>query len=591
METSQLLARLYKYTDQSQRDMKLATLYSFLNKLFDIAPELLIGVAVDLVVRKQDSLIASFGLQSPMEQLGVLALLTFSIWSFESLFQYLYSVKWKNIAQKLQHILRLDSYKHLQSLDMSWLEKNRIGNLQTVINDDINQLERFIDTGLNDIIQILSSTVLIGAIFFYLQPLLASCSLFPIPFIIWGVWFFRKQIEPRYTKVRECAGVLGSRIQSNILGMSVIKSYGAEDYQLAKLMVDSRQYQEANKSAIRVSSAFIPVIRVVILAGFLITLIGGGWMTISGTLPVGSYSAMVFLTQRFLWPFTHLGQMIDNFSRAQASAKRVFQLLDTPSEITTKLSFSPMDKPTRGEITFQKVSFAYQEKPILKKIQMKIPTGSRVALVGSSGGGKSTLVKLLIRFYDPIEGHITLDGKPIKDLSLQDLRDQISYVSQDAIIFPGTVSENIAFGCSHPQQEKIERAAQMASLHRFISRDLEKGYETQLGERGQKLSGGQRQRLSIARAIYRDAPVVVFDEATSAVDNETEIMILGALENWLRQRTTIMIAHRLSTVVQCDQIYVIEEGNIVEQGTHQELVKKHSSKYSRLWKLQTGQWG
>ena len=248
--------RLYHYAASSKHDMRLGSLYSFLNKVFDIAPELLIGVAVDLVVRKKTSLIAQAGITDPSTQLMVLGALTFCIWALESLFQYLYSVKWKRVAQQLQHLLRVDTYTHLQRLELSWLARNRTGNIQTVINDDVNQLERFVDTGFNEIIQIVSSTILIGAVFIFLSPVLALGTIIPIPLILLGVFWFRRKLQPRYAKVREMAGHVGARVQSNIIGMSIIKSYGAEQFQIDAVARDSRAYQAANEAAIRVSSAF-----------------------------------------------------------------------------------------------------------------------------------------------------------------------------------------------------------------------------------------------------------------------------------------------------------------------------------------------
>ena len=586
---SSILGRIYRYSDDCRSEIRLGILYSFLNKLFDVAPELLIGVAVDLVVRQENSLIAHLGIKEPIQQLLFLGSVTFVVWLFESLFQYLYSIKWKNVAQKLQHALRLDTYAHIQKLDMEWLQKNPVGSLQTILNDDVNQLERFIDNGFNDIVQIVSSTVLIGFIFLYLSPIIALGTVLPIPFILLGVVFFQKKIQPRYSKVREQAGILGSRIETNLTGISVIKSYTAEDFQYQNLLKDSLNYRKANEHAIRVSSAFIPLIRIVILAGFLITLILGGWMTMQGTLPVGSYSALVFLTQRFLWPFTFLGQLIDNFSRAKASAIRIFHLLDTSVNVEFEKDLNLNALPTvKGEIALQNIHFAYEDKyPVFSDFSLNIPRNKMVALVGHTGSGKSTLIKLLLRFYKPQQGKILFDGQTMDEFPVAYLRKNIAYVSQDIIMFPGDIEQNIAFADPNPDHKRVVAAAKVARADDFIEK-LPNKYQTAIGEKGYKLSGGQRQRISIARAIYKDSPILIFDEATSNIDNKTEVLIKQALAEISKNKTTIVIAHRLSTIVHADLIYVLEDGKVIGQGSHQELLE-HSTYYSHLWGLQTGE--
>ncbi|MBC61499.1 MAG: ABC transporter [Zetaproteobacteria bacterium] len=585
---SSAISFLYSYSSESRKRVRAGITYSFLNKLFDIAPELLIGVAVDLVVRKEQSLIADFGFESIESQLFILGFVTFLIWAFESFFQYLYSINWRNLAQYLQAKIRSDLFLHIQNLDMKWFESKEVGNIQTVVNDDINQLERFIDTGINEIIQILSSTILIGTVFFFLSPVLALGTVLPVPFILFGVYFFQKNIEPRYLKVRTKAGILGATIESVLSGIMVIKSYGAEKFMLDKVNSNSESYRKSNEEAIKLSAAFIPLIRIVILCGFLITLLLGGWMTLKGELPVGSYSAMVFLTQRFLWPFTYLGQVIDNYSRAKASTRRVMDILHTPYTIKNLENHKSLGKKLQGHVSFENVDFAYDGQPLLfSQLNLNLEAGKMAAFVGATGSGKSTLIKMLLRFYEPEAGTITIDKIPIKDLSIDQLRGSISLVSQDTILFPGTVLENIAFCHDRPDKDKVEAASKAAGAHDFI-KSLSHGYETYVGGKGKKLSGGQRQRISIARALYKDSPVVIFDEATSSIDNETETFIQKSVEKLLRGRTIILIAHRLSTVRNADRIYVLNNARVMEEGKHFELIEKNGF-YSKLWKLQIGQ--
>lgn len=582
-----IVTRIYRYSQDSKRDLKLGVLYSFLNKLFDIAPELLIGVAVDLVVRKQDSLIAKVGISDPMTQLLLLGTITFLIWGCESIFQYLYSVKWKNAAQKLQHQIRINAYSHIQKLDIDWLNKKKTGDLQTVLNDDINQLERFINTGFNEIIQILSSTVLIGLIFFYLAPVLALGTTVPVPFILLAVFYFQKKIQPRYSQVREKAGHLGARIETNLTGMSIIKSFTAEKYQLEQIENDSTNYREANQKAITLSSAFIPLVRIMILMGFLFTLMLGGWMTFQDELPIGSYSALIFLTQRFLWPFTYLGQMLDNFSRAKASSLRIFELLDTPINVEKEYKKNLVNEKFEGSIHFENVNFSYEKNhPVFSNLNLTIPKNKMTALVGPTGSGKSTLIKIILRFYNINDGKILINSHELDKFSIQQIRQNISYVSQDTNLFPGTITDNIAFGIKYPDMKKIEKAAKVARADSFVS-SLPDGYNTEVGERGYKLSGGQRQRITIARAVYKDAPILIFDEATSSIDNKTEILIQEALQEIAQHKTTIVIAHRLSTIRKSHLIYVFDKGKIIEQGQHQDLIKQKTH-YAQLWNLQTG---
>lgn len=582
----QAIMRLFSYAKPYRKDIYLASLYSFLNKLFDILPEVLIGIAVDTVVNRNTSLLAKLGLATAYHQLIFLGILTFLIWSFESLFQYLYSIKWRNLAQILQHKLRLDAYTHIQNADVSYFESSSTGNLTSILNDDINQLERFFDNGINTIIQVLSAAILISTIFFILAPKLALMAIAPIPLILFGAYYFRGLIGPRYALVRAKAGELSARFLNNISGIATIKSYTAEDYEVTSLTQQSLAYQQANASAIKISSAVIPVIRIAILIGFLATLVYGGWITLEGKLAVGAYSVLVFLTQRLLWPFTNLADIVDQYYRAMASADRVLNLLKIPIQVISGTYLHPTEH-CKGEIRFEHVGFFYQAgQNILHDIDMLIPAGQTVAFVGSTGSGKSTLVKLLMRFYDPTSGRILLDGRDLIDFNLNDLRKNIGYVSQDIFLFDGSIADNIAYGSFAATRADIEAAAKLAEAHEFITQ-LPQAYDTLIGERGQRLSGGQRQRLSIARALLKNPPVLILDEATSAVDNETESAIQRSLDKIVVNRTTILIAHRLSTVRKAHKIYVLDKGRIIEQGSHDELVASRGI-YADLWALQTG---
>lgn len=582
------LRRLWRYTDHHQKQITLATLYSILNKVFDLAPPILIGAAVDVVVQREASFIADLGITNVATQLWVLAGLTVLAWGLESLFQYAYQLKWRNLAQTIQHELRVDSYSHVQGLELSYFEDRSTGGLMSILNNDINQLERFLDTGANDILQVLTTVIVIGTIFLSAAPSIGWLALLPMPLVVWGSIRFQQRIAPRYAAVRERVGALNSQLSNNLSGIATIKSYTAESHEVERVRIESDHYRESNQEAIALSSAFVPLIRMVIMAGFIVIMVFGGQQALAGEMSVAVYSVLVFLTQRLLWPLTRLGNTLDLYQRAMASTTRVLDLLHTEPEMEDGEISLPVRR-VQGEVVFDDVTFCYKgdDRPVLKDLSLRVPAGETAAIVGATGAGKSTVVKLLLRFYDVQQGKICLDGHDLRTLEMGDLRNAIGFVSQDVFLFHGTVKENVAYGSFDASMEEIVAAAKIAEAHEFIM-DLPQGYETIVGERGQKLSGGQRQRISIARAVLKDPPVLLLDEATSAVDNETEAAIQRSLERIVVDRTTIVIAHRLSTVRNADRIFVLEQGKLREQGRHEQLLALDGI-YAALWRVQTGE--
>ncbi len=576
------LQRLLAYGRQYRGQTWQAAISSVFNKLCDVAPEILIGMAVDVVVKKQDSFIATLGIRDVEQQLVILTMITVVVWVLESLSQYVYTNLWRNLSQKIQHNLRLDAYGHIQSLDLAYFENQSTGNLMSILGDDINQLERFLDVGANEIIQVLTNAIVIGGVFFVLAPTLAWWSMVPIPIIIIGSIWFQKTLAPYYSNVREKVGLLNSRLANNLGGITTIKSFTTEAYELDRVRADSEAYRQSNRRAIRVSAAFVPLIRMAVLFSFTMTLLLGGIAAVKGELGVGTYSILIYLTQRLLWPLTRLGETLDLYQRGMASTNRVMDLLDTPIAIDSGSLTLPH---IRGEIELADVTFAYPDRStVVNKLSLKIPAGETIAIVGATGSGKSTLVKLLLRLYEINSGTITLDGLNIQDLHLADLRRSIGLVSQDVFLFHGSVRENIAYGTPNADLEAVIAAAKIAEADDFIDR-LPDRYDTIVGERGQKLSGGQRQRIAIARAVLKNPPILILDEATSAVDNETEAAIQRSLDRITVNRTTIAIAHRLSTIRNAHCIYVMEHGELVEAGTHDELLALNKI-YARLWNIQ-----
>jgi ATP-binding cassette subfamily B protein len=580
------LKRLWNYARNRRSLIIRASAWSVLNKAMDIAPPFLIGMAIDVVVRQEGSFLADLGITDPRAQLVFLALVSFVVWALESLFEYLLGVDWRNLAQMIQDELRVDTYTHMQHLELGYFEERSSGDLMAVLNDDVNQLERFLDIGANEVIQMLTTVVLIGAAFFIIAPSVAWLAFLPVPFILWGSFRFQRRIEPRYTVVRDEAAGINALLANNLGGIATIKAFTAESREVARVADASDRYRSANSEAIRLSSAFSPLIRIAILVGFTATLVWGGFLVLDGSLNVGLYSVMVFLTQRLLWPLTSLGQTFDLYQRAMASTKRIFTVLDTEPRLRDGVA-PFVAGGARGDIEFDGIRFGYVPGyPVLQDVSVKIPAGQTTAFVGSTGSGKTTVIKLMLRFYDPDSGAVRFDGVDLRSMRREELRRSIALVSQDVFLFYGTVRENISYGRPDAPFPDVEWAARTAEAHEFIL-ELPQGYDTIVGERGQKLSGGQRQRLSIARALLTDSPVLILDEATSAVDNETEAAIQRSLARVADDRTMVVIAHRLSTIRHADRIHVLEDGRIVESGTHDDLVD-HDGVYRTLWRVQTG---
>ena len=579
--------RLLSHMQGHKKTIRLASLCSITNKIWDLAPPLLIGLAVDVVVLQEDSFLAGVGFTDPWNQLILLSVLTFVIWGLESLFEYFYGVLWRNLAQTVQHELRLDTFNHVQKQGMGWFDERQKGDILAILNDDINQLERFLDKGANDLLQVSTTVIVVGAVFLFISWEVAMLAILPIPLIVWGSFKYQRSLEPKYGEVRDAAGKMNALLENDLSGMSTIQSFTSEDIEVARVGALSEAYRQANKKAIRLSAAFTPLIRMAILCGFTATLLLGGWYTLDGVLAVGAYSVLVFMTQRLLWPLTRLGETFDLYQRAMASSTRVLDVLTSEIEISQGDVKPDKDKIMKSDIKFQNVDFAYANRDnTFTKLSLEILAGKTTGIVGSTGAGKTTLTRLLLRFAQPNGGSIVWGGAPIDEWSLSHLRSSIALVEQHITLFPTTILENIRYGDATATDEQVFRAADTAEVSEFVN-SLPDGWGTMVGEGGYRLSGGQRQRLAIARAVLKDAPLLILDEATSAVDNETEAALQRSIELVSKNRTTVIIAHRLSTIRNADTILVMDNGQIAESGTHDELIA-NGGIYHGLWAVQTG---
>jgi len=579
------LRDLFNYALEQDTKVRRGIIYSVLNKIFDLAPPVLIGIAIDIVVEGSDSFIGNLGYSDRRQQLIILAVLTFIIWGLESAFDYIAAVTWRNISQDIEHSLRTDAFNNVLGLDLAFFENKSSGRLMAILNDDVNQLETFLDNGANRLVQTATTVIVIGGTFLYISPLVAVFAFVPIPIIIFGSLRFTNRIAERYAKIRNDIENLNANLSNSITGILTVKSFNREKKESERITLSSSEVKSANYHAIRLSAAFIPIIRIAILFGFTATLLIGGFLALDGEIKVATYSVMLFITQRLLWPLTELGVIFDSYQKAMASFRRIINLKNTlPTINNGNEKLTSFNK----KIEISNLNFEYVKNfPVLNDISIDINKGQTTAIVGSTGSGKSTLIKLILRLYDSTSGEIKFDGKNIRDLELDSLRNKIGLVSQDIFLFEGTVFENIAYGNLDAKDEEVWEAAKLSESDKFINL-LPNKENTIVGERGQKLSGGQRQRISIARAILKNPEILILDEATSAVDNETEAAIQRSINTLKEGRTVIAIAHRLSTIRNAEIIYVLEEGKVVESGNHESLLEINGV-YSKLWSVQTGE--
>jgi ATP-binding cassette subfamily B protein len=580
------MERLFSYLRPERGRLALAVGASVANKILDLAPPFLVGWTVDVCAKRPESWIPAIAGGELSHQIVFMAVLTVVVFVFESLFQWAYQYGFLTLAQDVQHRLRLDAYRAMQDRELEFFEEHRVGRTLSMLNDDVNQLERFLNTGFNEIVQLVVLISVAAVSIFGVSWELALVGMAPIPFLVWGSIKFSTALQPRYAAVRRAVGDVASRLENNIAGIVVVKSFTAEEYEAGRVENESDGYRVANRRAIKLSAAFTPVVRMGVALGFAGGLAYGGSKVAHGTMSAGDLVMFGMMIQRLLWPLARFGDTLDNYQRGRASAAKVFSLLDTPAAVKDPAQPKALGA-IRGEVAFDAVDFRYSRgEPVLRKLSFTVAPGEMVGIAGPTGAGKSTIVKLLLRLYDVTGGAVLVDGTDVRQVTQRDLRRHIALVSQDVYLFHGTIRENIAYGDATASEERVIDAAKRAQLHDFIA-SLPQGYDTLVGERGIKLSGGQRQRLSIARAILKDARVLVLDEATSSVDTETERQIQQSLAELAKGRTAIVIAHRLSTIRHADRILVMKDGAVSEEGHHDDLVAKGGT-YADLWNVQSG---
>ena len=589
---------------------------NFVARMASLVPPLLLGVAIDAIFSGGEPNPDAFELPvvpdawlptDPMAQFWFTIAAIVVAFLAVAAFTWIYGVTANLFAHDVMHTVRVDSFRKMQRLDMAFFDEKQTGEVMAVLNNDTQNLERFLDNALMNSARLVVMVGGITAVLFYLNWQLAVVTLFAVPAMVaFTIWFMRV-VEPRYARQRSAVGRLNTRLENAIAGMTLTKASSSEEYEVGRIRDSSKNLFDRTMDVLKLSYFYRPGMELLAGVAFAATfLVGGYWLAtgsapgpLTGTLSVGDFVVFLMLTQRIVDPLAEVSNIVDQYENAKASSERIFGLMDIPVHVDEPDDPEPLE-PVEGRVEYENVSFSYADsevratddedaafdETVIEDVSFEAEPGETVALVGPTGAGKSTVLKLLLRLYDVQEGAVKLDGRDVRDVSLSELRSAVGYVSQDTFLFDGTIADNIRYGHFDASDEAVREAAKAAQAHEFIT-DLADGYETRVGERGVKLSGGQRQRIALARTVLADPEVLILDEATSAVDTKTELLIQRSIDRLTADRTTLAIAHRLSTVKDADTVLVMADGEIVERGTHDELLEA-GGRYATLWRAQAG---
>ncbi len=505
---------------------------------------------------------------------------------------YAFSQAVSMVEQYVRHVLgarfifdlRVRLYAHLQRLSLSFFEQTSTGELMSRVTNDVEALENFVTHGVTltavDLLRLLGASAILAA----MEWRLALVVLIPVPFIALGLRYFNKYARPIYRQARDRLGDINARLEDNLAGIRVTQAFVQEEPELLRFSDASRQYYYQRVRSIRAWSTFFPALRFLALLGTALVLGFGAWMVANGQVTLGTLVAFLAYSTSFYEPLNRLTEIDNILQQAIAAGERIFELMDEVSDIQDAPDAAPLET-VEGDVVFDDVHFRYKDgEEVLHDVDFHIAPGEVVALVGPSGAGKTSIARLLSRFYDPVHGRVLVDGRDLRDVQLASLRRHVAVVLQDTFLFNASVRENLCYGKPDATNEEIVAAATAAYAHEFIAQ-LPQGYDTEIGERGVKLSGGQKQRLALARAILADPRILILDEATSSVDAEAEYLIQQALDEVMKGRTALVIAHRLSTIRNADKIVALDGGRIREIGSHRELLAR-GGLYSQLYQRQ-----
>ncbi len=513
---------------------------------------------------------------------GAIAIVATSVLSAVLGYIQRYGMAWA--GQKIIFDVRNRLYEHLQQLSFSFYDKAQTGQLMSRVTQDVEQTRQFLS---HQMIQITGAAVRFVATFVLMLTLdwkLTLVAMIPLPILIWRVKIYATVIRPRFWAVQQLLGVLTATLQENITGQRVVKAFARKEHETEKFERDNQNLLQKNVETVRTSAGNEAIMTLLVESSLAILLLWGGREVLNGTQTVGTLIAFNTLILELTRQVRMLGMWVSGAQRTSASGERIFEILDTKADVSDKPGAKPMPK-IKGAVTFEDVSFAYDgQHMVVEDIKLDVKPGETIAILGGTGSGKSTLINLIPRFYDVTKGRVLIDGKDVRDVGLDSLRKQVGVVTQETFLFSASLRDNIAYGKPGASEAEIRAAAAAAHIDDFIG-SLPNGYATVIGERGVGLSGGQKQRVAIARAILMDARILLLDESTSSVDVETELRIQEAFNRLLADRTSFIIAQRLSTVRNANRIIVLDRGRIVEEGTHRELLAKGGI-YTAIYNLQ-----